>query len=548
MQPTIEHEVLKAHMAREQLRRAGLLPQKNSDGTLSHPRDGYVINSDRDGSGDAMIAAWLAEGQQNLNPSVRLYATGDRRRLLEMLGQNVLDTLPDKSFTIQTFHLEKSLWALCHVMSLPQIWKRPTVTVPQHAVEWADSVFDDRRLIVIATRSNASVTREWPRGHWSELVDLFRAAGFAVTVCGDAWNDARLVDIRHGWDFVAAAMQRAVAVVCGDSGPMHLAGTMARPTLALLGPTTERIASHMPSVRCMFTEQRLMPCTGCWWHSPQYDSHRCATSCESLAMIQPAAVFTRAIALLTEPVDLSLRLGRSGFFVRCPTFGNRDFGNQDEIVVQDVYENDCYGVQGWPADTRYVVDVGGHIGCFARRVADSRPDAQVISVEANSGNWPALQQNAPTAHVVRAACSYDPGSLVLYDTLHAGGQSTGGSFVGPVGLDYSGWSNAAEYRRSQTPLEIVTLESLLEKFQWPRIDVLKLDCEGSEWAILEHIAISGLEVRMIVGEYHGELRHGQEHGEARFRRLIAERFSSGWSADIIHGGEIGLFRLTRITP
>ena len=48
----------------------------------------------------------------------------------------------------------------------------------------------------------------------------------------------------------------------------------------------------------------------------------------------------------------------------------------------------------------------------------------------------------------------------------------------------------------------ITIEEICSKYHFPRIDVLKLDCEGSEFSILENCDLSLL--RMVVGEYHHE--------------------------------------------
>jgi FkbM family methyltransferase len=254
---------------------------------------------------------------------------------------------------------------------------------------------------------------------------------------------------------------------------------------------------------------------------------------------------------------LDLAPGRSGFFIRTA------FGDQDEVVIRDVYEDDCYRVAELPCLAKWqegqgcptVVDVGAHIGCFARRVLDTFPGAHVVCIEANPDNVPVLAANVGRrAEVIPAACTYEAGELAVYSTLHAEGLSTGGSFIASAGLDYSGWSNACEYRPLASPPPRVTLEEVMDRFDWGRIDVLKLDCEGSEWSILRQATCLD-RVRVIVGEYHGELRHGQEHGETMFRRLVAERFApppdradatAGWRVELLRGGEIGLFRLTNL--
>jgi hypothetical protein len=78
----------------------------------------------------------------------------------------------------------------------------------------------------------------------------------------------------------------------------------------------------------------------------------------------------------------------------------------------------------------------------------------------------------------------------------------------------------------------ITLEEIMARYQWPRIDVLKLDCEGSEFSILEHCDLSRIGTIFL-----------ESHGAARFRELLARKFPAElW--DIGHmsqGGEGGNF-------
>ena len=82
----------------------------------------------------------------------------------------------------------------------------------------------------------------------------------------------------------------------------------------------------------------------------------------------------------------------------------------------------------------------------------------------------------------------------------------------------------------------ITLDTIFNEMRWPRIDLLKLDCEGSEFSILEHANCLD-RVGVIVGE---------QHDEKRFRRLVNRRFPrSDWTLDVLRDGTPGLFRLSR---
>jgi methyltransferase FkbM-like protein len=86
----------------------------------------------------------------------------------------------------------------------------------------------------------------------------------------------------------------------------------------------------------------------------------------------------------------------------------------------------------------------------------------------------------------------------------------------------------------------LTLEQLLAEQGLDHIEVLKLDCEGSEFSILGKTTLLD-RIGIIVGEY---------HGKDAFLKLVAERFA-GWELRIVKDGELGLFWLARpgrLTP
>ncbi len=91
----------------------------------------------------------------------------------------------------------------------------------------------------------------------------------------------------------------------------------------------------------------------------------------------------------------------------------------------------------------------------------------------------------------------------------------------------------AEYWADLRPIETVTLEQLAEKYGLDRIDFLKLDCEGSEFSILQNTTMLD-RIGVIVGEY---------HDRARFLKLVTERFAD-WALRILKDGELGVFWLT----
>jgi FkbM family methyltransferase len=209
----------------------------------------------------------------------------------------------------------------------------------------------------------------------------------------------------------------------------------------------------------------------------------------------------------------------AGFAVR------EDNAPQDAIVIGDVVQNDAYSVGHLPLPSETVVDVGAHIGCFAARWRRRNARARIICVEACPENLAALRANVGSyAEVVPAACTYESEPVALLNAVWPGCVSTGGSRVLPadeLAEHPTEKADKTEWWADARPLSKVTLEELMSQFQLDRIDVLKLDCEGSEFSILRNTT-SLDRIGLIVGEY---------HGSAAFRALVQERFAT-WTCHL----------------
>jgi FkbM family methyltransferase len=218
---------------------------------------------------------------------------------------------------------------------------------------------------------------------------------------------------------------------------------------------------------------------------------------------------------------------------------------QDLVVVQDIAEEDSYRIAELPMPRPVVVDVGAHIGCFCRKFYERNPLARLIAVECCPENIAALEKNVGgIVTVLQAAVTYEK-EVALLNAVFPNCVTTGGSTVlskqelerrvaaqelvieknGKVDQQY--W---ADFR----PVRTVTLEEILQECGADQIDVLKLDCEGSEFSILRNTTILD-RIGIIIGEY---------HGKERFLKLVEERFA-GWGLRTLKDGDLGLFWLTK---
>jgi len=228
---------------------------------------------------------------------------------------------------------------------------------------------------------------------------------------------------------------------------------------------------------------------------------------------------------------------RRGFWVREHNV------DKDLVIVRDVYEEDTYRLRLIPRvveSAETVVDVGAHIGCFARLVHERNPRAKIICIEACPENLTALEKNVGHfATIVHAACSYEKGAPRLLNAVFPHCASTGGSIVSFPPHTFSPRGDT-QYWLDERPLPVVTLEAVLDSLDTrpSTIDLLKLDCEGCEHSVLGRTTLLD-SIRFIVGEY---------HGSARWNRLLARRFATWDYGHHYESGGLGIFHLRNPRP
>jgi FkbM family methyltransferase len=207
---------------------------------------------------------------------------------------------------------------------------------------------------------------------------------------------------------------------------------------------------------------------------------------------------------------------------------------QDWTIIEDVFFQDCYKLRLLDPDLfTNVVDIGAHIGTFAHLVKKLNPSARVICVEVAAENIEPLRRNvAERAEAVHACVVGErTGPVKLHNSFTTPGtcRSTGGSTVVPLGEPPP---QDPQYRVEVLPCECLTLQQVMDRFQLSHIDLLKLDCEGSEFDILEGAPLS--RIRSIVGEYHGFARWEE------FRMRVFAKWDYGHMS---RAGDMGNFHL-----
>jgi FkbM family methyltransferase len=147
-------------------------------------------------------------------------------------------------------------------------------------------------------------------------------------------------------------------------------------------------------------------------------------------------------------------------------------------MIAEVVDYDCYQLKKleWePGRDHFIVDIGDNVGVTALVLAQI-PGARVTCYEPDPENCALLRDNIErnalrNVSVREAAVAGRNGKLQFQ--LHA--ESTGGSLAA---------SSAASGAHTLT-VDAVTLDRVLEESATGEIDLLKCDCEGGEYELLD---------------------------------------------------------------
>lgn len=146
---------------------------------------------------------------------------------------------------------------------------------------------------------------------------------------------------------------------------------------------------------------------------------------------------------------------------------------------------------------RTCIDVGGNIGAFTAWIKEAWPGAQITAIEPEASSFNVLFRNvghAPGVNLIEGAVLYNTEGKVLYVNPNNSGchRVLAAEEVTP----------ALSIQTVPLP-ETVTLEQIMVERGWKTLDLLKLDCEGSEVDILMNCTPDLLQVtRRVVGEFH----------------------------------------------
>lgn len=181
----------------------------------------------------------------------------------------------------------------------------------------------------------------------------------------------------------------------------------------------------------------------------------------------------------------------------------------DELIIREVRTfYDYADVFRWPEITT-ILDIGAHIGSYAAYANYRNPRVRVVCLEPDDDNANLCCLNVQPFHaqVHRGYCRYLDDEVVLVRNPRNSGN---------YGMRLADDTIDLQNDRSIVALKLtdrVTIGDLMDHYEMPKVDLLKIDIEGGEYNVLASMTWQEKRnIRLIVGEYHG--------GHEKFRNVV----------------------------
>jgi heptosyltransferase-2 len=180
--------------------------------------------------------------------------------------------------------------------------ERPRLVVePAAAAAAAERFALARPYAVLCPGAEYGPAKRWPAEHFAALARRLDEKGFAVAIVGSAKDgeaargiaaaapEARDLTGRTSLGEAAAVIAGAAVVVSNDSGLMHVAAALDRPSIALFGSSSPAKTPPLSDRAVAVMTDEVLPCQPCFARTCRYGHTRCLT------MIAPERVAALAL-------------------------------------------------------------------------------------------------------------------------------------------------------------------------------------------------------------------------------------------------------------
>lgn len=171
---------------------------------------------------------------------------------------------------------------------------------------------------------------------------------------------------------------------------------------------------------------------------------------------------------------------------------------------EEVINKDSYGIKALlerDKDIKYVVDIGANIGAFSVHIQRLSPEAKIITCEPEESMMHFIKENTDNKLIyVQAAVNGNP---LIKEVKFNICKWQGNHHVDGV-FNWDAYRPVGSELIKTITVPAITLMELIVDNNFPRVDLLKIDTEGSEPDILEGIKPWLKNIRHIVGEWHSQ--------------------------------------------
>jgi heptosyltransferase-2 len=172
----------------------------------------------------------------------------------------------------------------------PAAWPLPELSVPATEIDrWRDrlGVAVDYRPVIALAPGAVGQSKRWPVEHFTDLATRLVAEGHSIWILGGPHEKKIAADIvradrTHIRDLTGPDLRNAIlalaaahAAVSNDSGLLHVAAALGKPTIGIFGPTSAWHWAPLNPISAVIETASELACRPC--HKPvcHLGHHRC---------------------------------------------------------------------------------------------------------------------------------------------------------------------------------------------------------------------------------------------------------------------------------
>lgn len=186
----------------------------------------------------------------------------------------------------------------------------------------------------------------------------------------------------------------------------------------------------------------------------------------------------------------------------------------DKRVARQLFDRLEYEFE-MDMEPRYILDAGGNVGYAACIFATRYPDAQVIVIEPDMGNFEMLQRNV---RQFRGRVTAVKGAL--FNTLTT--KKLAGTARNNFG--YKLLEHATKNAKVLSKVQTYTIPYLMKVFNIPRFDYVKMDIENSELEVFTSVEGYNVE-KWLCGTAYLSVEIHSDEASAQVTKILSSNFS-----------------------